>query len=516
MTSLSALTDGNYDVSITKNAALFANLKLKIVNAPKKIACSPSDQLTFRPSTLIYDPASSDAANVQQSNSLLLYNGSTQVSFKTLCPADYSKLNLPAEIAGFNVSIKDGATEISQANVVFSKSLDTQSFALFKDLLTVSYPTTAGLTSFKFAHDFSKLNDAGLSTGKTYTVEVRGISVKPVDAIKALTPVANPKLATAQPINPSQPVVINKTLTPAQQAQVIQYDINPAIIASYNLTTKDAVKPAAPEVPKTTTDTTKDTTTKDTTTPPTVINNYYTTTTTTTQTPTTSTKSTEPCVVADNKFYEVGGPNSASCKQLQSLVVKDSATGAAKETIIKSDVALTDNEYRLTTALVTARTLEAEFTPKVANISTTFYNNYKDSTSIKGMSAEELSNIKGVVAKGYLKGFVDQNGGKELAPLQNVSKIELLTIMRQAMENVEGKKFTVDLNQLSPSLRDTYAKDKGIEWIAVTYSWANSAGLITSSEDTLPELLAPATRTYLIQTVATFQDWLEANKTTLK
>ena len=221
-----------------------------------------------------------------------------------------------------------------------------------------------------------------------------------------------------------------------------------------------------------------------------------------------------PCVVADKTFYLAGGPDSAYCKDLQSLV-----TAEGKQEIFQADMTPETPQARYTTALAALRILrELGASIRTRNLSTDWYTRLSDAESIRTASAQELADFRTVYASGILKGRINPKNPSDitLAPLGKVSYVELMAMFRQAIVDSLGVSIEINEANLPAFIIAEYARNPDWKWIAQAYSFGVDFDLISKNEFNEDTLFNYATRADMVRFLARFQDAVVADPSLIK
>jgi len=220
----------------------------------------------------------------------------------------------------------------------------------------------------------------------------------------------------------------------------------------------------------------------------------------------------QPCIVEGRTFYLAEGPNSAYCKDLQAL-----------GDTFKADQSPDTLQVRYTTALAIQRMLN-EFIQeqklplrfKVRNLSTDWYKELVDAKEIITYSSQERSDFKSVYASGTLKGRIDNATGEvTLAPLENITYIEMLSLFKQAITSLVGKTASTSDSEL-PAFALKYKSEPGKVWMYEAIAFGIKYNLISKNQFTASTIQDFSSRADMAQFLSKLKTSLEKDATLLR
>ncbi|MGL5830764.1 MAG: hypothetical protein ACRCZE_01300 [Candidatus Altimarinota bacterium] len=446
-----------------------------IVTGTRDRNCSNLDRLAFTPNALTYTEGE---ANAVLSSTLSGYEGGKEIGIpfdQSICGEAINNLQL--EGSGFYIDVVNTAnkTTVTQLLDMSDDTLDAmgqkailEGFNLFDGILNVKLTQNEDKQiKLVFNNDLTKRSvgkELSLVSGQLYQVNLRGVLLKDSKAGQ-----------------------VASNFTPGDK-----------VLASYTLRINE--RPVTVTQPTQTTTTTTSTTT--------------TTTTTTPEKPVKRTeRSTEPCVVGGKNYYFAEGPDSSYCRDLQGL-----------ETVLKTDQAPETPQVRYTTALAVQRIineiiaekdLDARF--RVRNITSTWYSALVDGGQIASVSTQEMADFKNVYATGILKGRINPQDRSEitLAPLDQVTYAELLSILRQAVASVLGVNPTIKDNNLPTFLLNEYRQNPDLKWVAEAVSFGVEYNIIEKDEFNRDSLFSVANREDMASYLTKFRAAIDVNSSLL-
>ncbi len=220
----------------------------------------------------------------------------------------------------------------------------------------------------------------------------------------------------------------------------------------------------------------------------------------------------EPCVVDGKNFYLADGPDSAYCKDLQSLGSTFKADQSPETPQVRYTTALA--AQRIIADIIAKKKLDAGF--RFRNLPTDWYKVLTDAEEIKDASTQEKSDFKNVYSSNVLRGRKDpQSGQVTLDPLDRIKYVEILSLLQQTLSAVTGYQ-PAKIDSQIPSYAVEFKYNKDTVWMYEAISFGVEFKIISKNEFSADMLQDYASRADLAKLLSRFQGAIEADPSLLE